>query len=119
LAVDRQMLNEPDGSPLGSPEQLLEPPLALDQRLVAQIVAVKLDQVEREQHRLMTPPFAPQRVEVRQPVVTGDHRLAVEQERRGLDGSAASTIAGKRSAQSWPRLVKQRMRSPARRTISR
>jgi hypothetical protein len=47
-AVARQMLNEPDGAPLGSADQLSEPPLALDQRQVAQVVAVLLDQVERE-----------------------------------------------------------------------
>src|SRR4029077_5935173 len=29
--------------------------------------------------------FAPQRAEVRRPVVAGDHRLAVDQERRRLD----------------------------------
>ena len=33
--------------------------------------------------------------------------------------SAASTMAGKRSAQSWPLRVKQRTREPSRRTISR
>jgi hypothetical protein len=32
-----------------------EPPLALDQRQVAQVVVAMPDQVEREQHRLMTP----------------------------------------------------------------
>jgi hypothetical protein len=39
-----------------------------------------LDQVEGEQHRLMSPAFAPQRAEVRHPVVARDHRLAVDQE---------------------------------------
>ena len=96
-----------------------EPPLALDQRQVAQVVAVMLDQVEGEQHRLMAPALAPQRMEVRRAVVAGDHRLAVDQERRRLDAAAASTMAGKRSAQSWPLRVKQRTRAPSRRTISR
>ena len=52
-AVTRQMLSEPDGSPLGPAEQFGEPPLAIDQRQVAQVVAVMLDQVECEQHHLM------------------------------------------------------------------
>jgi len=43
------------------------------------------DQVEREQHRLMAPALAPQRMEVRRPVVAGDHSLAVDQKRRCLD----------------------------------
>ena len=57
-AVTRQMLDKPDGSPLGLAEQLLEPPLALDQRQVAQVDAIVLDQVEGVQHRLMTPALA-------------------------------------------------------------
>ena len=42
-----------------------------------------LHQVEGVQHRLMAP--APQRMEVRCPVVAGDHGLTVDQERRRLD----------------------------------
>ena len=74
----------------------------------------------------------PQRAEVRHPVVAGDHGLAVDQERRGLEAEssaacglqqlglkpsitndaalmrrAASRMAGKRSAQSWPLRVSQ------------
>ena len=75
------MLNELDGAPLGPAEQLLEPPLALDQRQVAQITAVMLDQVEGEQHHLMSPALAPQRVVVRRAVVADNHRLAVDQKR--------------------------------------
>jgi hypothetical protein len=37
-AVSCQMFIEPDGSPLGLADQLGEPPLALDQRQVAQVV---------------------------------------------------------------------------------
>ena len=77
-----------------------QPPLALDQRQVAQVVVVKFDQVEGVQHRFLATPFAPQRMEVRCPVVAGDHGLAVDQERVALMRSAASTMAGKRSAQS-------------------
>jgi hypothetical protein len=44
-----------------------------------------LDQVEGAQHRLTAPASAPQRTEVWRPVVAGDHRLAVDQERRRLD----------------------------------
>ena len=89
------------------------------QRQIAQVVAVMLDQVEREQHRLMTPALGAQRMEVRRPVLAGDHGLAIDRERRGLDASGTSTMAGKRSAQSWPLCVKQRTRAPSRRTISR
>ena len=79
---------------------------AFDQRQVAQIVAVMLQQVEREQHRFMCPVFTPQRMEVRRPVVAGDYRLAVDREDCALMRSAASTIAGKRWAPSWPLRVK-------------
>jgi hypothetical protein len=86
-AVTRQMLIEPDGAALCPAEQLLEPPLALDQRKVAQIVAVMLQQVERDQHRLMAPVLAPQCMEVRRPVVACDHDLTIDQKRRCLDAS--------------------------------
>jgi hypothetical protein len=46
-AVAPQMLNEPDGSPLGPAEQSGEPSLAFDQRQAAEIVAVVLDQISR------------------------------------------------------------------------
>jgi hypothetical protein len=78
------MFIEPDGV-LGPAEQPGEPSLALDQRQVAQVVAVMLDQVEGVQHCLTAPTSAPQRMEVRRPVVAGDHGLAVDQERRRLD----------------------------------
>ena len=68
-AVTRQMFNELDRAPLGLADQLGEPSLALDQRQVAQVVAVMLDQVEGVQNRLMSSAFTPQRAEVRRPVV--------------------------------------------------
>jgi hypothetical protein len=68
-------------------DQSGEPPLALDQRQAAQVVAVVLDQVEREQHRLAAPASAPQRTEVRRPVITDDHGLAVDRERLRLEAS--------------------------------
>ena len=79
-AVTYQMLNELDRAPLGPAEQLREPPLALDQRQVAQVVAVMLDQVEGVQHHLTAPASVPQRMEVWRAVVVGDHGLAVDQE---------------------------------------
>ena len=93
-AVARQMFGEPDGAPLGPAEQSGEPPLALDQRQIAQVVAVMLDQVEGVQHRLMAPASAPQRMEVRRPVVTGDHGLAVEQERLRLEAGGGVNDGG-------------------------
>jgi hypothetical protein len=47
-------------------------------------------------------------MEVRQPVVAGDHDLAIDQERYGFDAEGGINDAGKRSAQSWPPRVKQR-----------
>jgi len=44
------------------------------------VIAVVLDQVEGEQHRLMTTTLAPQCAEVRHPVLAGDDHLAVDQE---------------------------------------
>ena len=40
-------------------------------------------------------------------------------EMREVRHGAASTMAGKRSAQAWPLRVKQRTRGPSRRTINR
>ena len=86
-AVTRHMLSEPDGAPLGLAEQSGEPSLALDRRQVAQVVVVMLDQVDGVQHRLMATASAPQRMEVGRPVVAGDHHLAADQERFGLEAS--------------------------------
>ena len=82
LAVTLQMFIELDRALFGPTDQLLEPPLALDQWQAAQIVAVMPDQVEREQHRFMSAAFTPQRVEARCPVGAGDHCFAVDDERR-------------------------------------
>jgi hypothetical protein len=71
--------------PLGLAEQLGEDALARKQRQVAQVVAVQLNQVEGEQHSFMSPALDAQRAEVRRPVLAGDHRLAVDQERCSLD----------------------------------
>jgi hypothetical protein len=57
-----QMFIEPDGV-LRPAKQSGETPLALDQRQVAQVRTVMLDQVEGEQHRLMATVLAPQRAE--------------------------------------------------------
>ena len=74
-AVTRQMLIELDRALLGPADQLLEPLLALDQWQATQIVTAMPDQVERKQHHLAAPSSVPQRMEVRRPVVAGDHRL--------------------------------------------
>jgi hypothetical protein len=54
-------------------------------RLCAALTRCLQPEPEGVQHRLMAPALAPQRMEVRRPVVAGDHRLAVDQERRCLD----------------------------------
>src|SRR4029077_13556033 len=78
-AVTSQMLNEPDGSPLGLADQFEEPPLAFDQRQLTQVVAVVLDQVEGVEHHRMAGPPGAQRMEVRPPVIADNYRLTVEQ----------------------------------------
>ena len=80
-AVICQMLIETDGLPLDPAEQSGEPLLALDQRQVAQVRTVVLQQVKRIQHCLRASVSAPQRMEVRPAVVSGDHDFAVDQER--------------------------------------
>ena len=83
-AVARQMLNEPNGPPLGLAEQSGKPSLALEQRQAAQVVAVVLNRVEGvEHHRMAVAPGA-QRMEVRPPVIADNHRLTVDQERCGI-----------------------------------
>ena len=67
----------------------------------------------------MAPAFAPQCIEVRRPVVAGDHDLAVDQERRGLDAERGINDGREAVGQSWPLRVKRRTREPSRRTISR
>jgi len=86
-AVTCQVFIVPDGSPLGLADKSCDPSLALDQRQVAQVVAVMLDQVEGEQHCLTATSLAPQRAEVRRPVVAGDHRLTVDQGTIALEAS--------------------------------
>ena len=54
------------------------------------------------QHRLWAPAFAPQRPEVRHPVVADNHHLAVDQDECASRRAATSTMEGKRSAQSLP-----------------
>jgi hypothetical protein len=54
-------------------------------RLCAALKRCLQPEPEGVQHRLMAPASAPQRMEVRCPVVAGDHRLAVDQERRCLE----------------------------------
>jgi hypothetical protein len=54
-------------------------------RLCAALTRCLQPEPEGVQHRLMAPASAPQRMEVRCPVVAGDHRLAVDQERRCLE----------------------------------
>ena len=79
------MLNELDRTPFGPAEQLGEPSLTLDQWQAAQTVPAMPDQVEGVQHHLTAPSSVPQCMEVRRPVVAGDHRLAVDQKRLRLN----------------------------------
>ena len=60
-AVTRQMLIEMDGLPLSPADQSGEPLFALEQRQVAQVSPVVLQQVEGIQYRLGAVASAPQR----------------------------------------------------------
>jgi len=116
-ALTREMVVVPDRAPLGPADQFEKPPLALYRRQIAQVVAIMLDQVEGVQHRLMAPASAPQRMEVRRPVIAGNHRLAVDQERLRLEACGGVNDGGE--AVGPVLRVKQRTREPSRRTISR
>jgi hypothetical protein len=70
-----------------------KPPLALEQRQAAQAIAVMLQQVEGVQHGLTAPALAPQRMKVRRAVFPGNHRLAVDQERRRCEDCLAGPNA--------------------------
>ena len=78
-------------------------------RLCAALTRCLQPEPEGVQHRLMAPASAPQRMEVRRPVVADDHDLAVDQERLRLEAecsidngreavSPVMTIAGERTA---------------------
>ena len=92
--IIRQMPVVPDDEPLGLADQLRQPPLAFDQQHVAQIGAVKFDQVEGEQDRLLATLLAPQRMEVRRAVRAEDHSLAVDQERMRFDAKRGVNDGG-------------------------
>ena len=64
---------------VGLAEQLGQASLAVQEWRVAQVVALMLDQVEREQHCIMVAPAAVQRVEIRKSVIPA-----------GLSGSFAN-----------------------------
>ena len=71
-----------------------ESPNARSKQHVAQIVVVKFDQVEGEQYRLLATLLAPQRMEVRCPVLAGNHGLAVDQERMRVDAKRGVNDGG-------------------------
>ena len=56
--------------------------------------------------------------EVRRPVVAGDHGLAIDQERRGLEAERGIDD-GREAVGPYAVAVKQRTREPSRRTINR
>ncbi len=73
-----------DGSPLGPCRSTRRGVACGRSAAGAQVVAAMLSQVKGEQHRLTATALAPQRMEVRRPVIAGDHDLAVDQERLRL-----------------------------------
>ena len=93
-AVGRHMLNEADGAPLAPAEQGRQPPLATDQRLATQVVAVKLQQVEGVEHHSMTIAARAQGVEVRAAVIADNDCLAIDQERSGVDAAGSVNDSG-------------------------
>jgi hypothetical protein len=62
-----------------------KPVLAIDQFVIPQIVALPLDQVERDQRHLMIVTAGAQRVEIGKAVIAANHRLAIDQERSRPD----------------------------------
>jgi hypothetical protein len=56
----------------------------------AQIVAVNLDQIEREEHRDVARTAPPQRLEIGEPVRPDGHGLAVHDETLGLEKRCSS-----------------------------
>jgi hypothetical protein len=58
-------------------------------------------------------------MEVRRPVVAGDHGLAVDQERRRLDAVRSVNDGREAVGPIMAMRVKQRTRAPSRRTIRR
>ena len=62
-------------------EQVAEQRLARGERVMPQVVAVKLDQVKGVQENAIIVPATPDALEIRDPVVTTSHRLAVDDTR--------------------------------------
>jgi hypothetical protein len=67
----------------------------------------------------MAPSSVPQRMEVRRPVVAGDHSLAVDHERLRLDASGGIDNGRETIGPVMAALGEATTRAPSRRTISR
>ena len=105
--IIRQMAVVPDGLPLGLADQLGQSALALDQQLVAQIAVVKFDQVDANNTAswprcLLRSAWKSDVPSWREITPSPSIRNECALMRR-----AAYTMAGKRSAQSWPLRGKQ------------
>ena len=62
-------------------EQVAEQRLARGERVMPQVVSVKLDQVEGVQENAIVVPAIPDALKIRDPVVTTSHRFAVDDTR--------------------------------------
>ena len=96
-------------------QQLRQSLLAVFEWRVPQIVTLQFDQVERDQGDVMIAAAGAQGIEIGQPIVSTNN--ASPSIRNDCDPIvlAASTMAGKRSAQSYPPRVHRRTRAPLRR----
>src|SRR4051812_171637 len=101
-AIVRQVLIEADRV-RGLAQQLRELPLPVQQPRVAQVFALMLDQIEREQHRIMVEAAAVQRLEIRKAIISAHHHLAIDQERLRLDAAGGLHDSRKPGGPSHPR----------------
>jgi hypothetical protein len=67
----------------------------VEQFLIAQIVALHLDQVERDQFHVMIAATAPQSLEIGQPVIPANNGFTIDQERLRPDRAGCLHDGGK------------------------
>ena len=84
----------------GGPEKIGQPILASLERLLAEIEAVELDQVEGAEHRGMVVMPIAKEIEHREPLAIDDDRLAVDDAGPRRQRRRRGAIFGKRAVKS-------------------
>jgi hypothetical protein len=84
-----------------------------------QVFAVEFDQIESDQHRILTVALMADQIEHRQTTLVGDNGFAVEQE--SMSGQSRYRVHGKgnRAVKSFPLRVMSRTPAPSRRAMMR